>query len=144
MTTQTLDSAPPRPSRSVGAILAALAVVIVLSLATDQLFHTLNVYPAWGQAMHEPGLNLLALSYRLVFAVLGGYVAARLAPRNPMRHAWIVGFIGLALSAAGALATIPMDMGPAWYPIALVVTALPCTWLGGFLAVRSATLTRRP
>ncbi len=66
-------------------------------------------------------------------AVLGSYIAARLAPRNPMRHALILGAIGFVLSLAGAIATIPMDLGPAWYPIALVVTALPCTWLGGAL-----------
>jgi hypothetical protein len=137
MTTQTLNSAsPPRMSRSVGAIVLAIATVIVLSLATDQLFHVLKVYPEWGQPMHDPELNLLALSYRLVFGVLGGYVAARFAPRNPMRHALIVGFIGLLLSAAGAWAAIPMNLGPAWYPIALVITALPCAWLGGVISTR--------
>lgn len=137
MTTQTLPSAPaPRVSRSVGAIILAVAAVIVLSLATDQLFHVVNVYPDWGQPMHDPGLNLLALSYRLVFGVLGGYLAARFAPRNPMRHAWIVGVIGLVLSAAGAWAAIPLNLGPAWYPIALVITALPLAWLGGVIAVR--------
>jgi hypothetical protein len=148
MATQTMDSStPPRLSRSVGAILAALVVVVVLSLATDHLFHVLNVYPEWGQPMHDPWLNLLALTYRLVYGVLGGYIAARLAPRNPMRHAWIVGFIGLALSALGAIASIPMDLGPTWYPLALVITALPCAWLGGVIAVRtsrSAALTGRP
>jgi len=25
------------------------------------------------------------------------------------------------------------ELGPAWYPIALVITALPCAWLGGRL-----------
>jgi len=135
MATQTLNSvSPPRMSRSAGAIVLAMAAVVVLSLATDQLFHVLEVYPEWGQPMHEPGLNLLALSYRIVFGVLGGYVAARFAPRNPMRHALIVGFIGLVLSAAGAWAAIPMNLGPAWYPIALVITALPCAWLGGVLS----------
>lgn len=144
MATQVLDSAPSsRLPRSIGAVLLALTAVIVLSLATDQLFHVLDVYPAWGQPMHEPELNLLALSYRLAFGVLGGYVAARLAPRNPMRHAWTVGFIGLALSTMGAIATIPMDLGPAWYPIVLAITALPSSWLGGFIAVkRASALTR--
>jgi len=26
-----------------------------------------------------------------------------------------------------------MHLGPSWYPIALVITALPCAWLGGVL-----------
>ncbi|MGH8630098.1 MAG: hypothetical protein ACREU7_04930, partial [Burkholderiales bacterium] len=80
-----------------------------------------------------PGLLLLALAYRIVYAVAGCYLAARLAPRHPMRHALVLGAIGFVLSTAGAVATIPMDLGPAWYPIALALTALPCAWLGGAL-----------
>lgn len=53
-----------------------------------------------------------------------------------MRHAVVLGLIGLIVGTAGAVATIPMDLGPAWYPIALAVTALPCGWLGGFLYTR--------
>lgn len=128
---------PRRLWRSTAAILAGLIAVVVLSLGTDQVLHVLDVYPPWDQPMQEPGLYLLALSYRVVFAVIGSYVAARLAPHTPMRHALILGFVGLVLSIAGALATIPMNLGPSWYPIALVVTALPCAWLGGLLdAVR--------
>lgn len=37
----------------------------------------LDVYPPWGQPMHATGLVLLALSYRLVYGVLGSYIAAR-------------------------------------------------------------------
>jgi len=38
------------------------------------------------------------------------------------------------LSLAGAVTTISAGtFGPAWYPISLVVTALPCAWLGGKL-----------
>jgi hypothetical protein len=124
---------PPCLRRSVGAILLGFVAVAVLSLATDQLLHVLNVYPPWGEPMHDPRLNLLALSYRIVYTVLGGYIAARLAPRNPMRHATILGIVGLVISLAGVFATIPMKLGPAWYPIAIAVTALPCTWLGGLL-----------
>jgi hypothetical protein len=105
----------------------------VLSLGTDQVLHSLAVYPPWGQPMREPGLNLLALSYRIVYGVLGSYLTARLAPRAPMRHALILGAIGLGLSTAGAVVGIRMDLGPAWYPILLALTALPCAWAGGAL-----------
>jgi hypothetical protein len=50
-----------------------------------------------------------------------------------MRYVMILGIIGLVLGTLGAIVTIPMKMAPAWYPIALAVTALPCTWLGGVL-----------
>jgi hypothetical protein len=83
--------------------------------------------------MYDPGQNLLALSYRIVYGILGGYIAARFAPRNPMRHALILGTLGFIVSTAGVFATLPLHLGPAWYPIALAVTALPCAWLGGWL-----------
>lgn len=130
--------APPRnPARSTGAVLLGLVTVFVLSLGTDHVLHVLAVYPPWGEPMYGTGLNLLALSYRIVYGVIGSYVAARLAPRNPMRHALILGGIGFGLSTLGAVAAITMaDVGPAWYPIALVLTALPCAWAAGALRRR--------
>jgi hypothetical protein len=124
---------PRRLLRSTVAVLVAFVAVAALSLGTDQVLHMLEVYPPWGQPMHDPKLNLLALGYRLVYGVLGGYIAARLAPSNPMRHAVILGMVGFVVSAAGAVATIPMELGPSWYPIALALTALPTAWLGGVL-----------
>ena len=110
--------------------------MVVLSLGTDEVFHLLRVYPPWNEPMHAPSLNLLALSYRIVYTVLGSYIAARLAPSSPMLHAWVLGVIGFVLGTAGAIATIPMHLGPAWYPIAIAATALPCAWLGGVLGRR--------
>ena len=126
-------SAPPRRLwRSAGAVAAGFVSVVILSLGTDQVLHVLEVYPPWGQPMNDPGLNLLALAYRCVYSVLGSYVAARLAPRAPMRHAVALGFVGLVPATAGAIVAITVaNLGPSWYPIALVLTTLPCAWLGG-------------
>jgi hypothetical protein len=114
-------------------VLFGFIAVVVLSFATDHVLHVLEVYPPWGQPMHDTGLVLLALSYRIVYAVAGSYIAARFAPRNPMRHALALGVLGFVLSTAGAIAKIPMGLGPSWFPIALVLAALPCAWLGGVL-----------
>jgi len=120
--------------RSTGAVLLGFFVVAVLSLATDEVLHLLKVYPPWKQPMHDPRLNLLALFYRLVYAVIGSYIAARFAPRNPMRHAMVLGVAGSILSVPGVIFIMThRELGPAWYPIALVITALPCAWLGGLL-----------
>ncbi|HEV7716959.1 MAG TPA: hypothetical protein VGO53_15275 [Steroidobacteraceae bacterium] len=128
----TQSSTPPRRlGRSILAILIGLVAVIALSLATDQLFHVLQVYPPWNQPMHETSLLLLALSYRLVYGVVGSYLAARFAPRAHMLHAMVLGGIGFVLSLLGAITM--KDAGPIWYPIALVLTALPCAWIGGLL-----------
>jgi hypothetical protein len=127
---------PRRPGRSIVAIFLGFVAVVVLSLGTDEVFHLLRVYPPWNEPMNAPGLNLLALSYRIVYTVLGSYIAARLAPSSPMFHAWVLGVIGFVIGTAGAIATIPMHLGPAWYPIAIAATALPCAWLGGMLGRR--------
>ena len=109
----TTGTHPRRLLRSTGAVLAGIIAGAVLSLGTDQVLHVLQVYPPWGQPMEDPGLNLLALSYRVVYGVVGSYIIARLAPHSPMRHALVGGFIGLVLSAAGVIAAIRMHLGPA-------------------------------
>jgi hypothetical protein len=128
-------AATSSPSRRLGRSLAALffgfVAVVVLSLGTDEVLHLLKVYPPWNQPVYDPGLCLLALFYRIVYTVLGSYIAARYAPHTPMAHALILGVVGTVVGTAGAIATIPMHLGPAWYPIAIAATALP--WLGGVL-----------
>ncbi len=120
-----------RVGRSVLAIASAIVANAALSLAVDQLFHVLGVYPPWGEPMHEPALNLLALSYRLVFGVAAGFIVARLAPSAPVRHAVVLGVIATALSTIGAVVAITQqDLGPAWYPIALAVLSYPTVRLG--------------
>jgi len=131
-TTRTGISASRR-GRSIAAVAIGFVAVAALSLGTDEVLHLLQVYPPWGEPMREPSLNLLALSYRSIYTVFGMYLTAVLAPSAPMRHALIGGAIGMVIATLGAIATIPLDLGPAWYPIALAVTALPLAWLGGAL-----------
>jgi len=76
---------------------------------------------------------LLATFYRFIFGVIGSYLTARLAPYKPMQHALFGGFLGLALSILGAAVTWNLGLGPHWYPVALIVLALPQAWLGGNL-----------
>jgi hypothetical protein len=124
-------------ARSIVAVAAGFLAVAGLSLATDQLFHVLELYPPWGQPMYDTRLNALALAYRIVYTLLGGFITAHLAPRAPMRHVTILGLIGLFAGTAGAIVAITQaDFGPSWYPIALAATAYPSTWLGGWLGVR--------
>ena len=122
-----------RPWRSIGAVFLGFLAVVILSLGTDQVMHVLKVYPPWNEPMNDTGDNLLALTYRCVYGVIGSYITAKFAPYSPMLHVWIGGGIGFVLSTIGAIAATSMNLGPMWYPIALVITALPCAWLGGML-----------
>ncbi|TGM58517.1 hypothetical protein [Leptospira adleri] len=122
--------------KSIGSVLAGLSTIFAVSLGTDQILHVLNVYPPWGEPMFDHGLNALALSYRLVYGVLGSYITAFLAPKNPMRHTLVLGGIGLILSTIGAIGALQYNLGPIWYPVALIVSALPSAWLGAKIRER--------
>lgn len=126
--------------KSAAAVFLGFLAVVVLSLGTDEVLHVLHVYGPWNQPMNEPGLNLLALSYRIVYTVSGGYITARLAPRAPMKHVWILAIIGLIAGIGGVFAGMKMHMGPLWYPIAIAVTAVPCTVLGGAISGRGRVM----
>ena len=128
---------PGRVLRRIGAVLAGLLAVFILSIGTDVVLHATGVFPPWGQPTGD-ALLLLATAYRTVYGIAGGYIAARLAPDRPMQHAVVLGVVGIALSTAGALAT--WNAGPAfepkWYPLALIAIAMPCSWAGGRLLVQ--------
>ena len=124
--------------RSVGAVLAGLLVVIIITTATDAIMHATGIFPPWGQPMSD-SLFVLAFAYRIVYGIAGGYVTARLAPDKPVAHAVVLGAAGFVLSLAGAAATWNRgpEFGPKWYPLALIAIAIPTAWLGGKLASRS-------
>jgi hypothetical protein len=119
--------------RSAGAVAAGFVAIVALSLGTDQVLHMLQVYPPWGQPMSS-GLFAVATAYRIVYTIAGGYLTARLAPHAPVRHAVILGLIGIVPGIGGVMVGLAKpELGPLWYPIALLVTGLPCVWLGGVL-----------
>ena len=124
--------------KSIWAVFAGFLFVFVSSLATDQLFHSLGVYPPWGEPMPDPKLLTLALSYRIVYGVVGAWITAWLAPQNPMKHVWIQAGIGQVLGILGIIPAVtqPEKFGPLWYPVVLALTVIPTAWVGGQLYLR--------
>lgn len=133
------ETQPPRRiGRSIGAVLAGIVVGIVLTIGTDVVLHVIGVFPPWGASMvGYEGALLLATLYRTVYGVLASYIIARLAPDRPMAHALVGGVLGLAVSILGAVLTWNKGpaFGPHWYPLALIVLAMPQAWAGGRLRV---------
>ena len=119
--------------KGIGAILAGMTFIVVSHTGTDYVLETLGIFPPRNEGLHITWMVVTATIYRSIFTVVGGYITAALAPNPPMRYVLILGIIGLALGTIAAIVTIPMGLGPAWYPIALAVLALPCVWLGGKL-----------
>lgn len=122
--------------RSLGAVGASFLVTAALSLGVDVVMHASAVFPGWGEPMSD-GRFAWATAYRVVFTALGGYVAARLAPVEPMRHVRWLGLVGSVAAGLGLLATWDAGLSPRWYPVLLLVTAMPCVWAGGRLFAKA-------
>lgn len=119
--------------RSIAAVLAGIVFVVAASIGTDfALEH--SILPAMSTAQASPPLLALALAYRTLYGVIGGWIAAKLAPSRPITHAVVLGAIGTLAAVAGLIAE--WKLGNVWYPLALAVLALPQSWLGGQLCVR--------
>ncbi|MES2796116.1 MAG: hypothetical protein V4683_09130 [Bacteroidota bacterium] len=120
--------------KSIGAVLAGFVLVVILSIATDLILVNTGI-------MQQPfHLNssmfiVFVVLYRCSYSIIGTYLTARLAPNKPILHAMIGGVIGLILSIVGAITM--WDQPPHWYAIALIITALPCAWLGGKIFITS-------
>ena len=117
-------------ARSIGAIVIGFLYIGVLSIGADSLLE--RVAPgAFDDAgrVHSVPLLLFTQLYVAVFAISGCYLTALLAPSHPMRHALIVGAVGLAFSI---VATITLwDMVPVWYHVLTLALVMPFAWIGG-------------
>ena len=124
--------------RRVGAVLAGLLFVIIITTLTDLFMHWSGIFPALGMVMSN-SLFVLALAYRIIYGIGGGYITARLAPDKPALHALVLGSIGCVLAILGTVLTWNRGpaFGPKWYPLSLILIAIPSAWIGGKLVKQS-------
>ena len=108
-------------------VVAGFFTVVVLSTGTDYVLEHAGILPM----QMTGGFLAIALAYRTVYTVLGGYVTALLAPQNAMKHVWVLAILGQIGGIAGVIAG--WNLSAHWYPIALAVLAIPSVWLGGYL-----------
>jgi hypothetical protein len=120
--------------RRIGAVAAGFILVLVLSVATDELLQH-SLFPGLAKAQATTAVWIFVTAYRTIYSIAGAYLTARLAPDHPMGHALALGLIGMALAALGAYAM--WSLGTHWYPIALVILAVPGAWAGGWLYTRA-------
>jgi hypothetical protein len=116
--------------KSIWAVVAGVLVIIAVTTLVDVVLHAVGVYPPMGQPIGD-ALAVLATAYRVVIGIGGAWLTARLAPRAPMKHAVILGCVGVVLGLIGVVATWSLGLGPRWYPISLAVLAIPQCWAGG-------------
>src|SRR5262245_36226102 len=110
--------------KSAGAVVAGFLTVVVLSMGTDWVLETIGIFPPASDAgLYVTWMLALALTYRTVYTVLGGFVTAWLAPERPMRLVHILAVLGTIGGVAGVVAG--WNLSAHWYPIALAVLAYP-------------------
>src|SRR3954467_4280838 len=115
--------------QSIWAVVAGILSVIVVTTLVDIVLHATGVFPPLGEPIDDR-LSLIATSYRVVIGIAAAYLTAKLAPSNSMKHAMILGSIGTVLGTLGVVASWGSKLGPAWYPIALAVLAIPQSCIG--------------
>ena len=126
-----------RLGRSILAVLAGMALGIAVTLVTDAVLRKAGVLPPLGVRVPDRVLAWVT-AYRVVYGIAASYLTACLAPYRPIAHAMVGGAFGFVASLAGAIATWNAGpaYGPHWYPMALIVLALPQSWFGGWLRAR--------
>lgn len=117
--------------KSVGAVMVGFLAVAVLSVVTDKVLENMGYFPSVDTWLFDTKLLIIAFLYRSLYAVLGGYITAILAPNNPMKHVKALAIIGTFGGIVGIFAG--WNFSDHWYPIALAVTAFPLVWFGGKL-----------
>lgn len=119
--------------RSVAAVAAGYLVFAVSAVVLFQVS---------GRAPHAAvptSFLMWSTAYGAAFAALGGFLAARVAPSRPVRHAAAVGLVIFALALASLLASPAGDS--VWSQIAAMAVMAPAAWAGGrFAATRASGL----
>jgi hypothetical protein len=118
--------------RSLLAIATGFILIAALSIGTDVALMAAmpSLYEADGSTTSLPVL-LLTIAYVGLYATGGCYLSARLAPAHPMRHALILGVLGLIFNIAGSVSR--WNMAPAWYHLTSIALVMCYAVIGGRL-----------
>jgi hypothetical protein len=117
--------------RSILAIVAGFLFIGALAGGTGVALQAAGILPAAGEPLTDIGPVLLETAYVAVFAIAGCWLAALLAPDRPMRHALILGLLGLAFNLLGAVVT--WGQRPVWAVLLNLALVMPYAWIGGRL-----------
>jgi hypothetical protein len=105
-------------------VLGAAADVVMSRVSPDAPY-------VHGNARAETML-FIKLAYETLFALIAGYVTARIAVRKPFTHALVMAALVLAGRAFIAVAT--WDVVPLWFDLGVLVVIVPAALLGAKLS----------
>jgi uncharacterized oligopeptide transporter (OPT) family protein len=106
--------------RSIVAVAAGFFAVMVLGAAADIVL-----------AQASPTL-FVKLAYETLFALLAGYITARIAVRKPFLHVLVMAIV--VLIGRAVIATATWDVLPMWFNIGVLVLIIPAALIGAKLS----------
>lgn len=130
--TRPTSAAAPTSTRVLRTLAAVVGGYLIFALSAVALFQVSGRDPHAPQPLW---FVVASVTYGMVFAALGGFVAARAAPTRSLLHAGSVAVV-LALGASASLVASP-GAGATWSQWAALTLMAPSAYLGGYLATRS-------
>jgi len=118
-------------------VLAVIVGYLIFALSAFAFFQITGQPPHQAAAMP---VMLASITFGMVFALLGGYVAAWLARRRHLAHAIAVAAL-LVLGAAISLIST-LGKGAVWSQVAALALMAPAAVFGGWLRLRRLTDVR--
>lgn len=110
--------------RSIGAVAAGY---LVFGSSAALLFQ-MSGHPPHEQA--PIGFKVGSILWGAVFALVAGWLTARIAPRRPATHAAVLA----GVIALGAIISLVAASGAKWSQLSALAVMVPCAWLGGVRA----------
>ena len=119
--------------RSVVSVAAGFFAVMVLGAAADVVLGHVSpdAFDAQGHARVESTL-FIKLAYETLFALLAGYLTARIAVRKPFTHVLVMA--GIVLAGRAFIAVATWDVVPLWFNLGVLVLIVPAALLGAKLS----------
>ena len=119
-----------------GYVTMAVCVAVVLFITA----------PLFGVSLSDPGepstgFSIANLILGFPCGVLGGYVAGAVARNDEMRHAFILGMVGVILGIFNIIVGSGQKE-PLYSRIVLVLYVLPASLLGGMIRSRTRSMRR--
>jgi hypothetical protein len=110
-------------------IAAVVAGYFVFAVSAALLFQLSGVDP---HGASTAGFKIGSVIWGVLFALIAGWLTARIAVRRPATHATVLA----GLIALGALISLVLSGGAIWSQVAALVFMAPAAWVGGGLARR--------
>lgn len=127
--------------RSIGAILAGIVVLTVVSFAIEAAADPLLMHlfpralPDATALKNSVAAHTVMFAYTFLSVMAGGYVTAWISRLSPVRDAVIMGAMEVLLTA-WAMHAFP-HQAPLYSWIVGMIFCIPAAWLGGVLRVRA-------